>query len=73
MTFPRLLLPVIAVAAALALGACNKQPYSVIESIENTMHHHGESHGAGHDDHGKTGDKAHGVKEGAKEGEKAAH
>jgi hypothetical protein len=72
MNFSRLIIPVVAVVAASALGACQKQPYSVIESIENTIHHHGDDHGAGHGDHGAhgaTGDKAHDAKEGAK----AAH
>ena len=71
MNFARLLLPAIAISAVLALGACEKQPYSTIESIEKTMHHHGDAHGADHGDaaHGAKGDQAHG----AKEGEKATH
>jgi hypothetical protein len=69
MNFARLLLPVVAVFVAFALGACEKQPYSVIESIEKTMHHHGDDHGTHGDAHGAHGD-AHGAKEGAKEGEK---
>jgi|GEM_PF-5429014 len=67
MTFARSLLSLFALATVLALGACEKHPASTIESIENTLHHHG-GHG-GEESHGDH----HGDTHGAKEGEKAAH
>ena len=69
MTVSRSLLPAIAVSAVFALGACEKQPVSTIESIEKTLHHEiHEPHGGGDHGHGTKGHDTKDAEKTAKEG-----